>query len=287
MATTAAKSTARTAKPTVKRLHPDLTLVDVTPELASSWLSKNTHNRPIRQPVVLAYARDMVDGNWLYNGDPIRFNDQGALMDGQHRLAAVVRSEVTVPMVVIRGLAAEVQDTVDSGVKRRFSDILALRGEANPLVLAAIVRLVHVHEHPEHTSSSLRSLTNAQLSETLEAHREELEQATIAGVHYQAGPLPPSIVGFAWYLFSALDHQDATVFFDRFNAETDHHEGDPIWELRKVVTRTDGSKHGGTLKRYLCAITIKAWNAWRNGEQVQVLRWRPGGSKPEAFPTPV
>jgi hypothetical protein len=32
------------------------------------------------------------------------------------------------------------------------------------------------------------------------------------------------------------------------------------------------------------ALTIKAWNLWITGETCRMLKWSPGGSKPERFP---
>jgi hypothetical protein len=33
-------------------------------------------------------------------------------------------------------------------------------------------------------------------------------------------------------------------------------------------------------------VFIKAWNAYRSGETIELLRWSPGGAKPERFPEP-
>ena len=66
----------------------DVQLVEITPELAHEWLGFNTHNRNIRQRIVTAYAADMTGGDWQWNGESIKFAEDGTLLDGQHRLAA-------------------------------------------------------------------------------------------------------------------------------------------------------------------------------------------------------
>jgi len=52
--------------------------------MARAWFELNIiNNRGIRPAVVDAYARDMAAGHWRLNGDPIRFNKKGQLIDGQ------------------------------------------------------------------------------------------------------------------------------------------------------------------------------------------------------------
>jgi hypothetical protein len=76
---------------------PTVQIIDVDPATAESWLAKNPNNRNLRVPVVQSYARDMVSGNWMLNGETIKFDQSGKLIDGQHRLSAVVTADVTVP----------------------------------------------------------------------------------------------------------------------------------------------------------------------------------------------
>ena len=82
-----------------------LSLEKVTPDTAQMWLTKMPKNRNIRPGDVARYARDMSSGKWGLAGDPVRFDKDGNLIDGQHRLQAIIRSDTTQEMVVIRGLS--------------------------------------------------------------------------------------------------------------------------------------------------------------------------------------
>ena len=82
----------------------------VEPEQAQKWLERNIANRTLRPSRVQEYATAMTEGRWRYTADPIRFDSDGKLIDGQHRLMAVVRSGCTVEMHVVRGLSPEAQD---------------------------------------------------------------------------------------------------------------------------------------------------------------------------------
>lgn len=65
---------------------------EISPDLARDLLAKNPHNRNLRVRRVEQLAGAMTRGEWVFNGDAIRIADSGMLLDGQHRLAAIVRS---------------------------------------------------------------------------------------------------------------------------------------------------------------------------------------------------
>ena len=78
-------------------------VMDVTPELAQAWLKQNTFNRPISAPTVRRYASDMSNGRWKLNHQGLAFSEEGVLVDGQHRLMAIVKADSTVKMMVTWG----------------------------------------------------------------------------------------------------------------------------------------------------------------------------------------
>lgn len=101
-------------------------VVMVSPEMATTWLEANTHNRPVLQTVVDMYSRDMKLNRWVLTHQGIAFDVSGRLVDGQHRLWAVIDSGVTVPMLVHRGLPMESQVAIDTGKTRASVDRLGL-----------------------------------------------------------------------------------------------------------------------------------------------------------------
>lgn len=78
--------------------------VEITPDQASEWLGGNVRNRPISQKVVDKYAADMAAGLWRDNNTAIAFDVQSTLIDGQHRLWAIIESGCTVRMIVATGM---------------------------------------------------------------------------------------------------------------------------------------------------------------------------------------
>jgi len=264
---------------------PNVELVTVTPELAHEWLGFNTHNRPVRFRAVAAYAADMTEGNWRWNGDTVKFAEDGTLLDGQHRLAAVIEAGQAIDMLVVRGLENESQETMDGGAKRKFSDVLQLRGEANYITLAAIARRVATWESGDRRSSKSYTPTNPQLLQVLEKYPWLREVAASANLVASRCALPASIIGLCWWVFSQIDAEDAEHFFGRLADDQHQAKGNPVYELRRAAANSK-SVRGQRSETYLTAITIKAWNAYRDGAEVGLLRFKPGGAKPETFPEP-
>lgn len=114
----------------------------ITPDIAKQWLSKNISNRTIRRKTVETYAREMADGRWVLNGEPIIFSTEGALINGQHRLEAIALSNTPIVSAVLRGMPPEVYGTLDQGSKRSAADDLTARGVHNTLRVAATARIL-------------------------------------------------------------------------------------------------------------------------------------------------
>lgn len=99
-------------------------VVEVTPEMARQWLYRNLGNRPLTNAVVNRYARDMADGRWKMAGDPIRFSKTGKLIDGQHRLSAILKTGLTILCVVVTDLDDSIFNVIDTGRVRSKSDVI-------------------------------------------------------------------------------------------------------------------------------------------------------------------
>lgn len=114
----------------------------VTPEMAVKMLARNEGNRTISDNTVRAYASDMAAGRWdEYAFNPIIFDINGRLKDGQHRLTAVVRSGAAVGMW-IADLPTDAGDMYDRGRTRTAKNILELRGYDKGLINSDILAAI-------------------------------------------------------------------------------------------------------------------------------------------------
>lgn len=278
-------------KPTVSGTRPGgptYKLVDITPALAKEWIRTNTHNRNLRERVVNGYANDMIAGHWVEDGQSIKFSISGVLLDGQHRLTAIVQSGITVRMLVVNGLPEATQDTMDTGAKRTLADVLKLRGETNFTALASILLRAYLWEQGYRRKlkgAGAAQPTHRQLLEMLERHPELRRSAEIADRVRKSAHLSGGIAGLCHWLFLGVDQSDCAFFFARLGDGVGLMVDDPIYALRRALDNLaqDRSTADDT---YVTALVIKAWNAFRAGRPVQILSWKAGGSTPEAFPEP-
>lgn len=112
----------------------------ISPEDAKSLLKFNSSNRPIRHLRIMRYARAMKMGRWIASNDGICFSTDGVLLNGQHRLEAIIRANVSVPLLIISGLDKKAFDIIDRGAIRSPGDLASADGFTNANLAVAAAR---------------------------------------------------------------------------------------------------------------------------------------------------
>ncbi|MEU9323256.1 hypothetical protein AB0D91_05490 [Streptomyces canus] len=243
---------------------PQVEIMAVTPELAAKWLKQNTHNRNLRKRAISDYARDMAAGQWRLNGEAIKFATDGTLLDGQHRLHAVIEADVAIPLMVVTGLAGETQETMDAGRKRSAADAFSLRGEAHATVLASILKRIWMWNQGDVKFRNNYIPTTAECAALLKERPEIYRSVEIAVRTHQAFRyLPQSIVGTAHHIFSRIDVDAAVWFFVRVGDGAELSSGHPILALRNRVM-TDRAESRKVPDHQSMAYLIRTWNAVRS-----------------------
>jgi len=104
---------------------------EITVNYAHQLLGRNfENNRALKDGIVNTYAKTIENGLFkVANGESIKMSDRGALIDGQHRLEAVIKSGVSQTMLVIKGIPHDNLLSLDSGVKRSLADALRITGD--------------------------------------------------------------------------------------------------------------------------------------------------------------
>lgn len=93
---------------------------EISPEQAAKWLERNDNNRNVNVAKVKKMAKDMREGHWDTTHQGIAIASDGTLVDGQHRLLAIVESGVTVRMNVTFNAAKS--QHIDSGNIRSMAN---------------------------------------------------------------------------------------------------------------------------------------------------------------------
>lgn len=249
----------------------------ITPERASALLKLNTNNRPVRKLHTKNLARAMKQGDWVPNGDPIRFNCT-LLLDGQHRLLACVESGCAFKTLIVEGLGAEVMPHIDEGrIVRSPGDYLALQGHKSTVALVAALGLTDRY-YTSRTSEWVVYST-VEVSRLLEKYAEMPRSVNIG----MGSPRfsPRSVVIAAHYITAQIDRDAADLFISQFKVGDNLDTGDPVFVLREKLMRELGTGIRGRDKQiYHLAYLMKAWNARRKGERVKVFKLVKG----EPFP---
>jgi len=164
----------------------------VGPEQALRWLAVNQANRPISEILVKRYAEDMKHGRWKTTHQGIAFDQAGMLLDGQHRLKAIIKASITLQLVIFRDCDRATFDRLDAGRKRTAADALAVDGIDNARAVAAIARSIIIFGFKE------SDVTDAFVVEFAREREEEL-------IEYV--PLVPMLTapGAAAFAFAATD----------------------------------------------------------------------------------
>lgn len=270
---------------TKRSYEPEILVEDIDPKIAEQMLERNTHNRTIRQRHVDAMARDMENGQWRMNGEAIKIAKDGTVLDGQHRLLAIVQSGITVKSAVIYNLDLDDQVVMDSGRSRTFGDVLKLRGEMYSHEKAALVRKIIMWEQGTLRSNTLE-ITRQEMLDVFLSERDEIEEACIMAVRCAKNMnAPRSVMSLVAYLLYQVDPEDADFFLSRAVDGQELVEGNPIYALRRALQNR--VYVNSTVATYtILGLCLKAWNAWRDGREIQVLAFRMGGSTPEPMPVP-
>lgn len=155
---------------------PSVRFEEITPELARVYLQFNTGNRNLRKNHVKSLANDMKNGNFEITGQTICFDEDGKLIDGQHRLNAVIESNCTVNMLVVRGLKRGTHN-IDVGLKRTTRDVACMFNENDVLLkdattISASILLVNVFKNKK-----IAKVTNDESFSVVNKYRDSFEYA--------------------------------------------------------------------------------------------------------------
>lgn len=262
-------------------------VVKITPERAEEMLAANTANRPLSRAVVVAFAEAMRRGDWLVTHQGIAFDTDGVLVDGQHRLAAVIEAGLPVDMTVFTEVEPDTFDVLDTGKRRNAADVLAIEGERSTAMLAAMVRTVWLYQNRPDASWSGggATVTNHQIVQTLAAHPKIRNFVAIGDQIATETGMIKSAAGAASYL---IEHTNKRANLD------DWYEGiidgaglaksDPRLTFRRVMFAMARKQAGAVQRRRdtreHVALYLKAFNAWATDEPLTQLRFAPRESIP-------
>lgn len=268
---------------------PDVFIKTIGPDEAKIMLQKNKANfRRLDEARIVRYAKEMSAGRWQFDGAPIRFDIGGMLIDGQHRLKAIIKSGVPVQLVVVVGLKAD-GSTVDRGKPRTVAQWLYHHGIKNANVVAAAARLCCAHNNGlwDRVAHGSGDVVDGEVIAFATSNREKLYSAVRMASTAKA-VLTPSIGSCIAYMGAGdmmPESNDTVVWFFKALADgANIDQDDAVFHLRsKLLSQRPGSRISPSMTRW---ITTKAWNKTAMGETCTAagLRIRSTGPSKDKAP---
>lgn len=253
-------------------------IIDVTPEKASEWLTHGPHNpRPLKKFIIDKYAQDMRQGHWRLTHQGIAFNKDGQVIDGQHRLSAIIKSGKTAKMAVFRDVEEDNFDVMDIGALRTRSDILAIEGippKLARILSPAIPYCVNYETYrilARKVNSRKLGNSNVVVRSFVEAHPEIISSAEFTlTLPRRDALLPDSQLCFLHYEISRYN-ADAEKFLYLLTTGDGVPSESPIFEMRRQLLSSKLHKYIVAdillLKRVVCTYNFyhigKAIKDWR------------------------
>jgi hypothetical protein len=261
-------------------------LITITPQMAEAWLVLNQAN--YRQPnkgYIERLATDMEAGAWKENGETIKFNGGGLLKDGQHRLMACVKAKTAFKSLVVWGV--EDDSTIDIGCPRSLKDELRRRGEKHYVGLGSCILLSYwilPNNNMVGYSTAAKRPTHRVLLSLFEQHPLMRQSVAFASNHVALLKLiRRSVLSALHYAFSLRDAELNDKFWQALEGKLALDQSDPVMQLRRMCFNRAVSK-GKISARQEAAYCILAWNHWRNGTTVKILKWAESGPTAQKFP---
>lgn len=256
-------------------------VITVTPKAAKRWMERNhLKQRNVSPSHVTHLAQQMKAGQWVMNGEPIIFGSEDELIDGQHRLMAIIESGVSCQMMVVQGVSSAVFATINTGKTRSNGNVLAMHGVPNYSAVASIVAGVWNYkralESNKGRGGSLNSYIRASKTDLVseyDKHAHLYQHACHLGMKSKhMGAVTPIGIVMAMALIDGdQDREVIDAFGDSLASGIGLENDSPVYWLRERLNdnraaKTKLSRHRVTL------IVAKAWNLYADEKPCKLLR---------------
>jgi hypothetical protein len=251
------------------------TVETITPEKATEYLNTINRQRPLRLKTAKSYAEDMGAGHWLLTHQGIAFDDRGCLIDGQHRLRAVILAGKPVEFMVTRqvpatpqnGIVSFTMDSFDRGIRRTVGDQLEMTNVKGGKSVAACCSAIAFSQTNEH-----RSLTTAQTREVYLQFGKEVDHVLLKRSR-EHGIRTASVIGAV--AFAMKTHPDKMIeFYDLLV----RNEGlwstgvtNPVYRLRQMLGLGITAGDGWACRSRTIRGTLNACHAFAEGRGLEKI----------------
>jgi len=250
----------------------------VTPEMAGQFLRNNYVNRPINPKTTEKYEGDMVADLWL-EPTPIYFTLDGKLLDGQHRMSALIAANKSFWFVVVENVDPEIIDAIDGGAKRSDTQRLVMHGQPKEISGLLASMLGFVLNYKEHRIFS-GGISFPKKWDFHGMHDQMAEYADYwANAELDGVTIKKTVLASFNFITSLQDKDKSTEFFNQLLEPNGLEEGSPVLALKEYCEKTIPAKGQtqGEVRKSAIALLL-AWQAFYEGKTVKKIA--PGAEIP-------
>lgn len=259
--------------------------VKIDAEYARTLLMSNELNRSAKDDLISKYANDMKSGEWKTDtAEPIKISKNGKLIDGQHRLMAIIKSGLEIDLWIAYDLDDDVFDVIDTGKKRTGGDTLKIFNVDNAIKISASIQVYHkLKENLAINRSGFRmtALSNQDILFEYKKNPSKWQTATLKANKWYLSfskCLTHTEICALYFYLSNISENSADSFFNQLCGVSSI-ENYSFHSLRKKLISDKISKESKMTSDVRKSLIIKTWNLFRRGKQVKYLSYDPDADK--------
>ena len=229
----------------------------------------------------------MESGQWMMTGEPLIFDENGNLADGQHRLIALIQSKMSFQFMVVRGVRTDSFIAMNRGKSRSNGNIFAIHGVPNYNATASVcagvlnyrrAMAIPIKKNGEVIGygGSLNSYVRASSADLIKEYDENAHEYNLAvSIAGQCRKLAPqsavSTVAALALIDSRHSIEEVMVFWDGFRTGANLESDDPILYLKTKMSENSNAKNKMTANMII-ALMIETWNRYGQGRSCKFIR---------------
>ena len=250
----------------------------VTPRLASKWLDEGDNIRALSNMSRDNLTRIMENDKFVVQGDCLRFDRNGQMVDGQTRCSACCSSGKSFDAQLVVGIDKEGVKAIDLGRKRSSATYLAAlmnpdKTKSAAKWFASVLKLSWTFDKGYGDFSSRWQPSISELEDYFEENSGIIDSVdSIMAVKKMYGFHHPTLYGMLYYQFSKIDKKMADEFIKTLSTDYTSGPSHPFEILRRRLAADRDSKFKMSGKNVF-ALCVMAWNAARKGERPERLKW--------------
>ena len=262
-------------------------IATITPKIAAELIAQTdpTVQRKSKSGQIEFLRLQILNNKWQLNGDAIRQDTKGNIIDGLHRLKACVAADMAIKTIFVQGLPTDAIKTIDqSNAKRSLGDYIGITyGEAKYHTTAAAV----IQTLSEYAGGRVSAFDSRQNVGGTHGKKHKIDSVYIddflaknpnffgfighsLAIRAQGDKMltPKVLCSFHW-IFKQINEAKADDFIYKLSTGTTISTEHPIYALRKRIFKSKETKFSGYQKltaRNMACIVFSTWNLYVTGQ---------------------